>query len=134
MDDSTLYKLCQEYGNNARMWSRKFAALLPEVAKRQLYSKHGFHSIFEFAAKLAGMNRKSVEEVLRTYSKVEDRPLLKAQIEEFGWSKIRVITPLIETVEETKLVEMVKTLPRSALAECVQNLRPATQSEKTDPT
>ena len=123
MDDSTLYRLCQEYGNNARMWSRKFAALLPEVDKRQLYCKHGFYSIYEFAAKLAGMSRKTVEEVLRTYSKVEDRPLLKAQIEQFGWSKVRVITPLIETVEETKLVEMVKTLPREALAECVHELK-----------
>jgi len=123
MDDSELYKLCQEYGNNARMWSRKFAALLPEVDKRQLFRKHGFYSIYEFAAKLAGMGRKNVEEVLRTYSKVEDKPLLKAQIEQFGWSKVRVITPLIETVEETKLVEMVKTLPREALAECVHELK-----------
>jgi len=57
------------------MWSRKFAALLPEVDKRQLFRKHGFYSIFEFAAKLAGMGRKTVE----------DRPLLKAQIEQFGW-------------------------------------------------
>ncbi|PIZ73185.1 hypothetical protein COY06_05710 [Candidatus Peregrinibacteria bacterium CG_4_10_14_0_2_um_filter_41_8] len=105
------------------MWSRKFAALLPEVNKRQLYRKHGFFSIFEFAAKLAGMGRKNVEEVLRTYSKVEDRPLLKVQIEQFGWAKVRVITPLIETVEETKLVEMVKTLPREALAECVHELK-----------
>ncbi|PJC37820.1 hypothetical protein CO045_03420, partial [Candidatus Peregrinibacteria bacterium CG_4_9_14_0_2_um_filter_41_14] len=105
------------------MWSRKFAALLPEVDKRQLFRKYGFYSIYEFAAKLAGMGRKTVEEVLRTYSKVEDRPLLKAQIEQFGWSKVRVITPLIETVEETKLVEMVKTLPREALAECVHELK-----------
>ena len=123
MDDSELYRLCQEYGSNARMWSRKFAALLPEVDKRQLYCKHGFYSIYEFAAKLAGMSRKTVEEVLRTYSKVEDRPLLKAQIEQFWWSKVRVITPLIATVEETKLVKMVKTLSREALSECVHELK-----------
>ncbi|PIQ79013.1 hypothetical protein COV81_03555 [Candidatus Peregrinibacteria bacterium CG11_big_fil_rev_8_21_14_0_20_41_10] len=134
MDDSELYRLCQEYGSNARMWSRKFAALLPEVAKRQLYRKHGFYSIFEFAAKLAGMGRKSVEEVLRTYSKVEDKPLLKAQIEQFGWAKVRVITPLVNTVKEDKLAEMVKTLPRAALAECVQNLKEPTQSQKINPT
>ena len=58
------------------MWSRKFAALLPEVDKRQLYRKRGFYSIFEFAAKLAGMGRKNVEEVLRTY-KVDKKTALE---------------------------------------------------------
>ncbi|MFH1720863.1 MAG: hypothetical protein ABH856_04620, partial [Patescibacteria group bacterium] len=97
MTDKKLYALCREYGRNARMWRRKFEALLPEVEKRGLYRKHGFYSIYEFAAKLGGVGHKSVEEILRVSRKVEDKPLLRAEIEKQGYAKVRAVTPLIET-------------------------------------
>lgn len=56
LSDENLYKLCQQYGEQARVWRQKFAGLLPEVHRRKLYEKKGFSSIFEFAAKLAGMS------------------------------------------------------------------------------
>ena len=49
LTDPELYKLCQEYGLNARQWMRKFAGLLPEVKRRRLYRRHGCSSIHEFA-------------------------------------------------------------------------------------
>ena len=114
MDDSTLYRLCQEYGNNARMWSRKFAALLPEVDKRQLYRKRGFYSIFEFAAKLAGMGRKNVEEVLRTY-KVDKKTALEfrkfqQQLEKEAKIKIplgKVLSELLTKIEPAPKISSV---------------------------
>ena len=89
LNDRDLYNLCQKYGSNARMWKRKFASLLPEVEKRGLYKKYNFYSIYEFAAKLGGVANRTVDEVLRTYKKVEEKPLLKKQIEKVGWGKVR---------------------------------------------
>ena len=37
LTDSELYQKCREYGASARSWTRKFAGLLPEVFRRQLY-------------------------------------------------------------------------------------------------
>lgn len=123
MTDEELYKKCQEYGGNARMWSRKFAALLPEVEKRRLYLKHGFYSIYEFAAKLSGMGRSTVDEVLRIYKKVEDKPLLKAEIEKQGWGKVRAVVRLLPIESEDVLVNLVRTLPKSALEQTVRDVK-----------
>ncbi len=123
LPDRDLYNLAQLYGSNAREWSRKFASLLPEIEQRRLYRKYRFHSIYEFAAKLAGMSNKTVDEVLRTYKKVENKPMLRAQIEEFGWGKVRAVTPLIENVEEKNLAYMVKNIPKKVLEEAVRQIR-----------
>jgi hypothetical protein len=50
---------------------------LPEVFHRRLYEKKGFGSIFEFAAKLAGMSQEQVRVVLNLERKFEDKPVLK---------------------------------------------------------
>ena len=63
LTDKQLYERCRLIGLNAKKWLRAFAVLLPEVERRQLYKKYGFHSIFEFAAKLAGMRKKVVYEI-----------------------------------------------------------------------
>ena len=123
LSDKQLFQLCQEYGMNARKWSRKFAALLPEVSKRELYIRHGFYSIYEFAAKLGGLNQKTVEEVLRVYRRVEDKPLLKAEIENQGWGKVRTVAAIATAENEETLASLVKTLSKKALEEYVRGMK-----------
>jgi hypothetical protein len=77
LTDDHLFHLCKKYGENARIWRQKFAGLLPEVFHRKLYEKKGFGSIFEFAAKLAGMSQEQVRIVLNLERKFEDKPVLK---------------------------------------------------------
>lgn len=77
MTDRQLYRLCKKYGARALTWRRKFAGLLPEVNRRRLYEKKGFSSIFEFAAKLAGMTQEQVRLVLNLEERFTDKPLLK---------------------------------------------------------
>lgn len=123
LTDKELYQLCQKYGNNIKFWKRKFAALLPEVEKRKLYKKYGFYSIYEFAGKIGCLGRKTVEEILRTHRRIENKPLLKAELEKEGWGKVRAITPLIESTEEKDLVNMIKSLPKSALEQTVKEIK-----------
>jgi hypothetical protein len=77
LTDAQLFHLCKKYGENARIWRQKFAGLLPEVFHCRLYEKKGFGSIFEFAAKLAGMSQEQVRVVLNLERKFEDKPVLK---------------------------------------------------------
>lgn len=77
MTDQELYNLCRKYGEMTLSAKRKFAGLLPEVLRRKLYEKKGFSSIFEFAARLAGMSREQVQLVLNLEKKFENKPLLE---------------------------------------------------------
>lgn len=123
MTDKDLYRLCQEYGRNIKHWKRKFAALLSEVDRRRLYKKYGFYSIYEFAAKIGSLSKKSVKEILRTYQKVENKPLLRAEIEVEGWGKVRAISPLLENRDEKDLVYMVKNLSKSSIEIVARNFK-----------
>ena len=123
LSNKELYEKCRLYGAETRKWSKKFAALLPEVARRELYKKHGFYSIFEFAAKLAGMNRETVIEILRVARRLEDKPILMAQLEEQGWSKMKVIANIATKENEKILAEKVKTMSKATLETFVNELK-----------
>lgn len=123
LSDRELYEKCRLYGGNARAWSKKFAALLPEVERRRLYAKYGFYSIFEFAAKLAGMRRETVLEILRVAEKLQDKPLLLAQLPEQGWSKMKVIVNIATPENEKNLAEKVKEMSKATLETFVNELK-----------
>ena len=76
-----LYELCKLYGERARLWRQKFAGLLPEVAKRRLHEQKGFSSIYEFAAKLAGMSEEQARRVLNLEKRFETMPILRNMLE-----------------------------------------------------
>jgi len=123
MSDSELWEVCRKYGGNARMWVKKFVALLPEVEKRKLYKKHGFYSIYEFAAKVGGVGTRVVDEVLRLDKKLCDRPILRDQIAEIGWSKVNVIASVTTADNQVEMVSIAKTLNKSALESYVRDTK-----------
>ncbi|MBI5413072.1 HNH endonuclease [Candidatus Peregrinibacteria bacterium] len=121
--DKELYEKCQLYGGEARKWTKRFVALLPEVARRELYKKHGFYSIFEFAAKLAGMKHETVIEILRIAKKLEDKPLLRAQLETHGWSKLRLVANVATKENEKMWAEKVEIMSKPTLETFVREIR-----------
>ena len=123
LSDDKLFLLCQQYGNNAKMWKRKFEELLPEVMKRGLYRKKRFISIYEFAAKVAGLSYDSVDEVLRVYKQLEDKPKLRALVVEFGWSKLRIVSGIATVDTDESWAEKVRVLPKSSLETLVRDFR-----------
>jgi len=92
--DDSLHKNFIDYGRNAKEWLRKCALLLPEIDRRQIWKKKGFSSIFEYAGKLAGMSRSSVELALRVLDRVEKMPALRRVIEEKGIQSVRPIAAI----------------------------------------
>jgi len=123
LTDRELYEKCSFFGTQARKWANKFAALLPEVEKRALYKKYGFYSIFEFAAKLAGMRHKTVIEILRVAKKLEDKPLLRDQLDTHGWGKLKVVATFATKENEKMLSEKVREMSKSALVTFLQEIR-----------
>ncbi|MBU1018990.1 MAG: hypothetical protein ABII07_04550, partial [Patescibacteria group bacterium] len=132
MTDKELFDLCQKYGGEIRKWSNKFAALLPEVQKRRLYRKHKCCSIEEFAAKIAGFDHDKTRRILSLHKKLEDKPLLKAQIETQGWSKLRVVANIATPETDKEWSEKVEALPKKTLETYVSDLK-SVPGDETQP-
>src|SRR3989344_8487685 len=94
MNDRELHKLFKKYGANAREWLRKCALLLPEIDRRKIWKRHGCGSIYEYAAKLAGMSRASVDDALWVLEKIADKPALKQVAEERGINCVRPVATI----------------------------------------
>jgi len=87
-----------KYGANARHWLRQCALLLPEIARQEIWRAKGFGSIYEYAAKLAGMSKSQVDTALWVVRAVEDKPELKKVVEEKGINCVKPVVA-IATVE-----------------------------------
>lgn len=127
LSDKELYRLCKEYGTAARIWRRRFAGLLPEAMERRLYKKKGFTSIYEFAAKLAGMSKEAVDKVLCIAKKLDDKPILKEQLVSGtqGWTKLERVAYIAKPETDEFWAEKVETMPKLALEAYVQIVRNA---------
>lgn len=121
--DEKLYELCRQYGEQAKVWRQKFAGLLPEVYRRHLYKKKGFGSIFEFAAKLAGMSEEQVSLVLSLHRRFEDKPALRNILEkgEVSVHKLARVVSIATKENQEFLADQVKLLPQAALETLVRD-------------
>jgi len=125
ISDSDLYLQCKKYGAQTLEARRKFEGLLPEVNKRRLYEQKGFNSIFEFAAKLAGLNKEQVQRVLQLEKKFEDKPVLKEALVngDVSFNKLARIASIATRENQEELVEKARILPKSALDVFVKDVR-----------
>lgn len=101
LSDKELHKLFENYGSNAKEWLRKCAILLPEIARREIWRKLKFSSIYEYAAKLAGMSKSSVDDALWVIRKIEDKPALMRVAQDKGINRVKPIANIAtqETAE-----------------------------------
>ena len=123
--DENLYQLCKTFGARALLWRQKFIGLLPEVNRRKLYEKKGFGSIFEFAAKLAGVREEQVRTVLSLGEKFEDKPLMKALLENGHVSpnKLARIASVVTSENEQFWANQSQLLPQRALETMVRDAK-----------
>ncbi|MFA5829907.1 MAG: hypothetical protein WC843_05460 [Candidatus Gracilibacteria bacterium] len=123
LSNKELLKLCQNCGSNIRKLQRQFAVYLIEVNKRCVCRDWGFHSIGEFAAKLAGMGSEIVNRILNVAQKLEDKPKLMALMLECGWAKLEIVANIVEPETQDFWVEKVKTMSLAVLQKFVQEIR-----------
>lgn len=123
MSDKELYKFCQECARHIHAWRHKFAMVLPEVAARKLYKRRGFGSIYEFAAKMAGMSKYSVDETLRVLKKVENKTALKEVVESHGVNRVKPILSIVNEGDEKFWAEKARLMGKTALETYVKTYR-----------
>jgi hypothetical protein len=125
MTDEELYKLCRKFGSAALEARRKFAGLLPEVFKRKLYARKRFSSIFEFAAKLAGMSKEQVSLILNLEKKFEDKPVLHEALVsgEVSVNKLVRVASIANVENQGELFEKMKNLSNRAVEVFVKDVK-----------
>lgn len=123
LSDRELFQQCRLCGTNIRKFLKEFAVYLPEVAKRRLYKKYGCHTLYEFAAKLASMNKDTVDDILNVHKKLEDKPALQNLIAHHGWSKVKVVATVAMPETENFWAEKVQIMSKEILKTFVKELR-----------
>ena len=135
LSDSELYQKCKKYGLQARLWRRKFAGLLPEVAKRELHKRRGYSSIYEFAGKIAGMTHDQTRRILQIASKLDNKPHLKDLLisGKQGWAKIETVSYVATPETDEKWAKKVEEMPKQALQVFVQEYKEREKNRSQSP-
>ena len=117
LSDRELLNLCETYGRETLVARRKFAGLLPEVARRHLYLKKNCSSLYMFAALLAGMSHQQVDVVLRLEKRFQNKAILRQALVggEVSVNKLVRIIPLITDQNQQELLNTIKKLSNRAL-------------------
>jgi hypothetical protein len=120
-----LHKLACEYGGRSLHWRGKFIGLLPELYERKVFEDYGFGSIFEYAAKLAGLSQQQVRDVLNLGVRVEPFPAMKQALVsgEVSVNKLMRVVSIATPENEAELVTLVKQLPKSAVEVMVRDFK-----------
>lgn len=121
--DRQIHQQFAQYGQNAREWMRKCLLLLPEIERREIWKKRGCASIYEYAAKLAGMSRNSVDDALRIMNKVEKFPALREVLERKGLNRVRPVLSIVNKETEKFWAEKSGQMSKNTLETYVKNFR-----------
>ena len=134
LSDKELYLICKKFGAAALEARRKFTGLLPEVYAREQserekggswLKKRGFFTVYEFAAKLAGISHDQVNLVLHLEKRFEDKPLLQTALVsgEVSANKLARVVSIATAENQNDLLGKIETLSNRALEVFVKDFK-----------
>ncbi len=112
-----------EYGGKALGWRRKCELLLPEIVKYEVWKAKRFSSVYEYAAKKAGMSRRCVDEALRVLKRIEDKPELQKVAVEKGLQRVRPVAVIATEQTEGFWASKAMAMGKHTLETYVKNYR-----------
>lgn len=129
--EQNLHQRFQHLGHLHLHYRRRCIGLIPEICRQQIYLKKGYGSIFEYAAKLAGLSKEQVKRVLYLAEKFADKGLLKKCMEdgEIGIGKLAKIASIVTIENQEFWLNQAKLLNTRALETLVRDERLAQQAK-----
>ena len=110
-------------GVKALEWRRKCELLLPEIVKYKVWKEKGFSSVYEYAAKKAGMSKRCVDEALRVLRRIKDKPELQKVAMERGIQRVRPVAVVATKKTEAFWAEKAVAMGKHTLETYVKNYR-----------
>lgn len=97
--------------------------MLPEINRLRVFEKKNCSSIYEYAAKFAGISNAQVDTVLRLERRFEDKPALKNALVngEVSHHKLVRVASIATKENEEELAEKSRTFSKSALETLVKD-------------
>lgn len=92
--EKAIHDQFSKYGANAKEWMKKCVLMLPLIESERIWEKKGFGSIYEYAAKIAGMSRHKVKDSLRILRRIADKPALMEVAELKGLNAVRPVATI----------------------------------------
>lgn len=111
---------------------RKCEMLLPEIYRQEIWRQKRYGSIYEYAAKLAGMSMSVVDDCLKIHKKIADKPELLAIAEKKG---LRAVKPIayIATAETAGFwADKANDMSNQTLAKYVKEFRNEFEADVTE--
>jgi len=133
MNDEQHFQLFRKRGALLLKGRKEFIAMIPRIYKSGIYKKKGFGSIYECAAKIGGVSRAMVDEVIRVDEKLKEMPKLREKIAEVGLSKIKTVANVATKETENEWSEKVTKLTRAALETHVRDIKNPIPGESPTP-
>ena len=133
--DRELHEKFKEYGANALLWKRKCILMLVEIDDARIWEKKGFSCIQEYAGRIAGIGRDTVNDGLRILRKTAQMPNICGVIEKRGINIIKPIENLLTVENEKEWAEKAAVMGVQTLRTYVQDLRrdvPSKNPENTN--
>ena len=127
MSDKQILCKCKKYGTQTLLWRQKFIGLLPEVARRRLYEKKGFNSVFEFGKRMAGLSEAQIRVALNLERRFEDKPMLKSMLVDgkVSISKLARVVSVATVENDYVLAKSAEVLSKSSLDVLVKDVKRA---------
>lgn len=121
--DKILHEQFSNYGKNAKEWMQKCVLLLPNIEKNRIWKKKGFSSIYEYAAKVAGMSKNKVDDSLRIIHKIEDKPNLMQVAKVKGLNSVRPVATIATKESEEFWAKKAMEMSMNTLVTYVRDYR-----------
>jgi hypothetical protein len=111
------------YGKKALEWRRKCELLLPAISDQRIWEKKGYSSIYEYAAKLAGMSRIVVDDSLRIMERIKGLPKIQEIAKESGLNRVKPLMTVVNHENETFWAEKAKSMGKHTLETYVKEYK-----------
>lgn len=121
--DKVIHDQFSRYGKNAKEWMNKCVLMLPKIEKNRIWEKKGFGSIYEYAAKIAGMSRHKVDDSLRIIRQIGDKPKLMNIAKQKGLNSVRPIVTITTKTTENFWAKKALQMGKNTLAVYVKDYK-----------
>lgn len=121
--DKAIHDQFLKCGKNSKEWMQKCILMLPQIEKNRIWQKKGFSSIYEYAAKLAGMSRNKVNDSLRIMKKIADKPALMEVVKYKGINAVRPVATIVTKETDSFWAKNAKEMSKNTLETFVKDFK-----------
>lgn len=134
LSDEKLYDSLKKLGRLLLHGRNIFLIMLPEVNRRNLFSRKGFSSIFHFAKVIGGVSEGHVRRVLNVDERFQYLPIMKTLLlsGKVSVSKLAKVVSVVTTQNQEYWANQIQILPARAIETLVRDYHLTTLPQKDE--